>query len=140
MVVPKIVMDTNVLISALRSRLGGSYQLLKMVGQNKFDIFISVPLILEYEAVSKRLIGQIELSSTDINNVLDYICKVAKHNRIYYLWRPFLPDAKDDMVLELAVSAACDFIITHNLKDFKNVHQFGLDALTPQQFLKRIGG
>ena len=59
--------------------------------------------------------------------------------KIYYLWRPFLSDPRDDRVLELAVTAECDFIVTFNKSDFRGVEQFGLEALTPQEFLRKIG-
>ena len=133
-------MDTNVLVSALRSQQGASHKFLRLVGQEKFQICVSVPLVLEYESAAKRLIGSTPLSGKIIDDILDYLCKVAVHGQIYYLWRPFLPDPKDDMVMELAVSAGCDFIITFNKKDFKGVEKFGLKTLTPQEFLERIGG
>jgi len=58
---------------------------------------------------------------------------------IFFLWRPFLRDPRDDMVLELAVAAGCEAVATHNRKDFRGIEQFGLKALTPQELLKRIG-
>jgi len=58
---------------------------------------------------------------------------------IFFLWRPFLRDPRDDMVLELAVAAGCEAVVRHNRKDFRGIEQFGLKALTPQELLKRIG-
>ena len=136
---PRIVIDTNVVVSALRSQRGASYRLLMEIGSDKFDINISVPLILEYESAVKRLIGKIKPKIRDIDDILDYICSVAKRWKIFYLWRPYLKDLKDDMVLELAVTAKCDFIVTYNKNDFQNVNPFGLQAVTPKEFLKLIG-
>ena len=136
---PRIVIDTNVVVSALRSQRGASYRLLMEIGSDKFDINISVPLILEYESAAKRLIGKIKPKIRDIDDILDYICSVAKRWKIFYLWRPYLKDLKDDMVLELAVTAKCDFIVTYNKNDFQNVKPFGLQAVTPKEFLKLIG-
>jgi len=136
---PRIVIDTNVVVSALRSQRGASYRLLMEIGSNKFDINISVPLILEYESAVKRLIGKIKPKISDIDDILDYICSVAKRWKIFYLWRPYLKDSKDDMVLELAVTAKSDFIVTYNKNDFQNVKPFGLEAVTPKEFLKLIG-
>lgn len=96
-------------------------------------------LILEYESAAKRLIGKIKPKIRDIDDILDYICSVAKRWKIFYLWRPYLKDSKDDMVLELAVTAKCDFIVTYNKNDFQNVKPFGLQAVTPKEFLKLIG-
>lgn len=136
----EIVIDTNILITGLRSRRGASFKLLSTIGQNKFNINISVPLLLEYEAVAKKLIGEIILTEEDIEDILNYICNVSKWREIFYLWRPFLKDQKDDMVLELAVTSQCDMIITYNKKDFKNVEKyFGIRLLTPKEFLLEIG-
>jgi predicted nucleic acid-binding protein len=109
------------------------------VGTGRFNINLSVPLVLEYEDVLFRRKPGIPLSADAIGDVLDYHCSVARQHSIFFLWRPFLRDPKDDMVLELAVKAECDFIITFNEQDFDGVEQFGLEALTPSEFLKRIG-
>lgn len=133
-----VVIDTNVLISALRSNQGASYKLISLIGTGKFDISLSVPLLIEYEAVSKRKKFE-HLIDTDIDDLLNYLCKVADKRDIFFLWRPFLKDPKDDMILELAVEAGCEYIITYNLDDFKGIEQFGLEAITPKQFLIKIG-
>ena len=136
----EVVIDTNVLVSALKSKRGASFKLLTLIRQNKFDINLSVPLILEYEDVAKRLIGGTALNEEDINDILDYICSVSNRREIFYLWRPFLKDPKDDMVLELAVTSNCDMIVTYNKKDFKGVEEyFGIRLLTPKELLLEIG-
>lgn len=135
----EIVIDTNVWIAALRSKRGASYKLLSLIDSGKFVVNVSVPLVLEYEETAKRLIGEIALTEQDIDEILDYICRVAHHRKIHYLWRPFLSDPADDMVLELAVTAECDFIVTFNQSDFRGIEQFGLAAITPQEFLRVIG-
>ncbi|MEW6364051.1 MAG: putative toxin-antitoxin system toxin component, PIN family [Acidobacteriota bacterium] len=139
MPVYQIVIDTNVLIAALRSRRRASYRLLSLIDSGKYQANLSVPLVLEYEAVAKRLVGEIPLTRRDIDVILDYVCSVAHHRQIYYLWRPFLSDPRDDMVLELAVTGKCDFIVTFNKSDFEGVERFGLNALTPKEFLQKIG-
>ena len=135
----KIVIDTNVFIAALRSRRGAAYRLLTLIDSGKFETNLSVPLVLEYEDVAKRLIGDFALTAGDIDDILDYICAVASRKKVFYLWRPFLKDPKDDMVLELAVTAGCNFIITYNNKDFQGVERFGVSVMIPQEFLKEIG-
>ena len=67
------------------------------------------------------------------------MCAVSHHRNIFYLWRPFLRDPMDDMLLELAVVAQCDFIITYNKRDFRGIQQFGIEALDPREFLEKIG-
>jgi len=135
----QIVTDTNVLVAALRSSRGASHKLLMLINSGKFEINVSVPLVLEYEDAAKRFIGEIPLTERDIDDILDYICAVANRKQIFYLWRPFLRDAKDDMVLELAVAASCDFIVTYNKKDFQGVERFGLEVVTLKEFLQEIG-
>ena len=137
---PRIVADTNVLVAALRSQYGASYKLFMLLESGKFEINVSVPLIFEYEEVAKRLVGKkTGLRSSDVDDVLDYVCSVANRRKVYYLWRPFLKDPKDDMVLELAVSAGCDIIVTYNKNDFKGVEQLGVRVMTAQEFLRAIG-
>ena len=68
-------------------------------------------------------------------NVLDYFCSVGHHRVIYYLWRPVLRDPKDDLVLELAVEASADYLITHNIRDFEGSEQFGIRIISPRDFL-----
>ena len=136
---PQIVVDTNVIVAALRSRRGASHRLLRLIDRGKFEINISVPLVLEYEDAGKRIAKEVVLRDEDIEDVVDYICKVANHHKVYYLWRPFLRDPKDDMVLELAVSGGCEIIVTYNVKDFEGVEAFGLKVMTAKEFLEHIG-
>ncbi len=107
--------------------------------QGKFQTSISVSLIFEYEDVLKRGDLYIDLGTEDIDNILDYICKIADRREIFYLWRPFLKDPKDDLILELAVESESDFIITYDKKDFEGIDKFGLQILTPGEFLEKIG-
>ena len=135
----QVVIDTNVFISALRSRRGASFKLLSLVGSGAFEINLSVPLILEYESVAKRSKHLISLDTEDVDDVLNYLCQVARCHQIYYLWRPFLRDPKDDMVLELAVKAGYDYVITFNREDFQGIERFGLKTIFPQEFLMELG-
>ncbi|MBX3331099.1 MAG: putative toxin-antitoxin system toxin component, PIN family [Nitrospira sp.] len=140
MPVPKIVIDTNVFVSALRSQHGASYKLVLLVGSGKFEVSLSAPLVFEYEDAGKRLVGRKSgLKPSDIDDILDYVCSVAHRKTVYYLWRPFLQDPKDDMVLELAVAAGSDIIVTYNKNDFCGVEQFGVRVMTAQEFLLEIG-
>jgi putative PIN family toxin of toxin-antitoxin system len=135
----QIVIDTNVLVSALRSQRGPSYRLFTLVDAGKFEINVSVALVLEYEEVCERLPGAVPVTEQTVDNVIDYICGVANRHKIHYRWRPFLNDAEDDMVLEVAVVASADVIVTYNVADFRGVDQFGIRVLTPREFLREIG-
>lgn len=67
------------------------------------------------------------------------MCTVANKREIFYLWRPFLRDPKDDLVLELAVESGAAYIVTFNKKGFHGIERFGVKAVTPQEFLAIIG-
>jgi putative PIN family toxin of toxin-antitoxin system len=136
----RIVIDTSVFISALRSRRGASHCLFMLLGRADIEVNISVPLILEYEDAAKRIAREVGLTHADIDDVLDYICSIAKRRRIHFLWRPFLKDPQDDHVLELTVESGCNFIVTHNVRDFSGSEQFGIRVVTPKEYLKVIGG
>lgn len=135
----QIVIDTNVFVTALRSQLGAAYKLFSLIDNGLYKLNISVPLALEYEAVAKRMIGEIALCEREIDDILDFVISRANRCEIYYLWRPQLNDAGDDMLLELAVSAGCNYIVTYNLSDFKGIENFAVQAITPKEFLKLIG-
>ena len=136
---PQIVVDTNVLLAALRSQRGASHRLLRLIDSGKFEINVSVPLVLEYEATAKAMLSETSLNEQDLAAIIDYLCAIANRRDIYYLWRPFSRDPKDDMVLELAVAAGCGAIVTFNKRDFYGVDSLGLRVLTPQEFLREIG-
>jgi putative PIN family toxin of toxin-antitoxin system len=135
----QVVMDTNVFVSALRSNRGPAFAMLSLIGTGRFDINISVPLVLEYEQVVKRSRWQNKPSWPYVSDMLDYLCEVGRKHRIHFLWRPRERDPKDDMVLEVAVAGQCDCIVTYNKKDFTEAESFGLELLTPKEFLVKIG-
>lgn len=135
----KVVIDTNVLVTGLRSSQGASFKLLKSIGSPKFQPVISVPLVFEYEAALTFDKHHSGLSTQDIRDILDYLCSISSQAKISYLWRPQLTDPKDDFVLELAVNGQCDFIITYNKKDFLESRKFGVKIISPVDFLKLIG-
>ena len=129
-----VVLDTSVLIAGLRSAKGASFVILEGIG-TRFELNVSVPLVLEYEAIAKRLARELGLTFEDIDAVLDYICSVAHHRLIYYLWRPVLRDPKDDLVLELAVESNADYLVTHNIRDFAGSNKFEFRVVSPCELL-----
>ena len=135
----KIVIDTNVLVSAFRSRSGAAFRVVELWGDKRVQPIVSVPLVLEYESVLLRQAAGFGLTARDVGDVLDYLCAIASHQPIYYLWRPVLRDPGDDLVLEVAVAGEAKWIVTHNLKDFGKAAEFGIRALSPGEFLKKIG-
>ncbi|MFM7382583.1 MAG: putative toxin-antitoxin system toxin component, PIN family [Microcystaceae cyanobacterium] len=135
----QVVIDTNVIVAGLRSRRGNSFQLLTLIGTEQFDINLSVPLVLEYTDVLLRELPNLCLNREQVDDLIDFYCSVGVLHEIFFLWRPFLRDPKDDMVLELAVKAGCQSIITYNTRDFAGVEQFGISLLEPLSFLRLIG-
>ena len=135
----QVVIDTNVFVAALRSRRGASFRLLDRLGDPRWQANLSVALALEYEQVAKRKCVQGEVTEQLIDDILDRVIFRCRRRPVFYRWRPFLPDPKDEFVLEEAVESQCDFIITFNTKDFAGVEQFGIVAVTPKEFLMKIG-
>ncbi len=135
----RIVIDTCVLVSGLRSSSGASHRLLELVGGPDFEIALSVPLALEYEDVVKRKSAEFGLTQEDVDRLMEYLCGVAHLQEIHFLWRPVLRDPKDDHVLELAAGAGCKQIVTHNVRDFVGSQVYGVTAIRPGEFLQGIG-
>ncbi|WP_199316910.1 putative toxin-antitoxin system toxin component, PIN family [Chroococcidiopsis sp. FACHB-1243] len=137
--IPQVVLDTNVIVAGLRSRRGSAFRLLMLVGTGKFDIHLSVPLVLEYREVLLRELSNLYISAIDVENFIEYHCSVAIKHQIFFLWRPYLNDPKDDMILELSVAAECDSVVTYNIRDFAGIEKFGVKAVMPAEFLREIG-
>ncbi len=135
-----LVLDTNVLVAALRSRRGSSFRLLERLGDGSFVPCVSVGLLFEYEAVLKRPEMGFALSPSDVDDVLDYLVALSRRQEIHFLWRPTLRDPADDMVLELAVAAGADRIVTFNTRDFAGSESFGVRAVTPRVLLDELEG
>ena len=135
-----VVLDTSVLVSALRSQRGASFEIIAALGRGEFEVSVSVSLLLEYEATLLRHASELNIDSADVLGLVDYICDVAIAQEIFFLWRPFLRDAGDDFVLEVAVAAGSDAIVTHNVKDFRGAEKVGIRVLTPKLFLHELRG
>ena len=134
----KVILDTNVLVAALRSRTGASNELMKRLAYREFSAAASTALILEYEDVLLRPGMVPDYSRSEIGDFIDSLCAIAEEAVIYFRWRPFLPDPKDDLVFECALATSAVYIITSNLKDFPNLSQFGISVMTPCDFLRKL--
>ncbi len=106
--------------------------------EEKITPVISTVLIFEYEEVLKRNKKLLNLTEDKIDIILDNICALEKVQRIYFLWRPYLNDPKDDHVLELTVASNTKFIVTYNIKHFKDIEKFNVKAILPKKFLEVI--
>ncbi len=132
-----IVLDTNVIVAALRSKDGASFQILEAIINDQVDFALSVPLLLEYEAVLKRpeTLSASALSFADMDAILNILCARGKATILHYLWRPQLKDEQDEMVLELAVNASADAIVTFNRNDFlPTANKFDMPIIPPSKY------
>mgnify|MGYP001581271286 CR=1 FL=1 len=136
---PQIVLDTNVLIAAQRSKRGASSKLLSLLGTGRFQVHVSVALVLEYEAVLMRYRVEAGWTQDEVTDLVDSICALAQPHEIYYQWRPYLHDPGDEFVLDLAVVASCEYLVTFNQRHFAGVERFNIRVITPGQFLHIIG-
>ncbi len=144
----KIVIDTNVFLSSLFSKNGASHKLVLWIANQyknshkKYNV-ISNTLVTEYEDVltrDKNIEKFKNFSIDEVEEFIDGICLISNHQKINFLWRPFLRDSNDDMVLEVAFNSRADYIVTHNIKDFKGVKEnFNIEIVTPKEFLLKIG-
>jgi len=133
----RVVLDTNVLVAALRSRRGASNALVSAAARKKFEIALSVPLYCEYLDVLTRS-GMVPLPHSRIADFCLSLASIAHLQDIYFLWRPLLPDPKDDMVLELAVAARATYLVTFNTGDFRPAAAFQVKVTTPSHFLSLL--
>ncbi|MBN2826317.1 MAG: putative toxin-antitoxin system toxin component, PIN family [Campylobacterales bacterium] len=138
----KVVIDTNVWISALISNSGGAREIIRLALQEQIIPQISTTLFLEYEGVMKREMIQnlCALSASEQDELFNAFASTCQWNEIYYLWRPNLKDEGDDFLIELAIASNASIIITDNIKDLTSGElHFEIEVfLTPQQFLERI--
>jgi putative PIN family toxin of toxin-antitoxin system len=137
-----LVFDTAALVAALRSDTGASRRLLLAVFERRITLVVSVPLMIEYEAVTTRpaQLRAARLSVEDIGVLLDAIAALAEPVRLAFLWRPALRDPDDDMVLEAAVNGKADAIVTFNIRDFGAAKHFGISVLSPGEAVRHLEG
>jgi putative PIN family toxin of toxin-antitoxin system len=134
-----VVLDTDVMVAALRSPRGASAELLRQILVGERIAMASVPLFVEYEAVMSRPehLKAAVATVADVRNLLDVLAGIVKPVEIRYLWRPQLSDADDDMVLECAANGGARYLVTFNVADFKGpAERFGIKPVTPGQLLE----
>jgi putative PIN family toxin of toxin-antitoxin system len=137
----RAILDTAVMVAAIRSDAGASRRLLVAGLERRLTLLASVPLMLEYQAVMTRPehLKASGLSVEDVGVLLDAVAAVAEPVRLAFLWRPTVSDPDDDMVLEAAVNGRADALVTFNLRDFgKSAEAFGIKVLSPGEAVKRL--
>lgn len=137
----RIVLDTNVIVAALRSGRGASNALLVSVFGGSERWLCSVPLYLEYEDVLSRAEFLLDTGHTkaEIAPFFASVAAAIEPVDLHFLWRPQLRDPKDEMVLETAANGRADLLVTHNVRDFRSAEPlFEFEVVTPAEALRRI--
>ncbi|MGH9946068.1 MAG: putative toxin-antitoxin system toxin component, PIN family [Pyrinomonadaceae bacterium] len=135
----RVVIDTNVLVAGIRSSRGASARLISLIRAEKFEFAVSLALYLEYLDVLTRA-ENLALGQT-VEDAIDFVEKIVSLShklRVNFPWRPMLPDPDDDFVLELAIAAGSRYIVTFNKRDFRGADLFGIELVTPAEFLEII--
>lgn len=135
------MLDTSVLVAAIRSKTGASSILLSAALASEFQFCISTPLILEYEAVLTRPehLHASGISSAEVADLLDLLCDMGVQVELSETWLPILRDPADEMVLGTAINGRADAIVTFNRADFAGIPEdLGINVLSPGEALRRI--
>jgi len=137
----KCVLDTDVIVAAIRSPSGASAALIRALQSGQLQVAASVPLFVEYEATCTRAehVLAAGLQTSDVSDFLAALAGLVEPTEIHYMWRPQVRDPADDMVLEAAVNAMADAIVSFNHNDFGDAPAtFGIDILLPRDALARL--
>jgi putative PIN family toxin of toxin-antitoxin system len=137
----RIVLDTSVIATALRSATGAGNALLRLVAQEVIVPLITPALFFEYEEVLKRPQQRAAtgLSELAVDRFLAALASASEPVDVQFQWRPQLRDAADEMVLEAAINGHADALVTYNVRDFlPAANQFGLRVIRPGELLKEI--
>lgn len=137
----RVVLDTDIVVAALRSPRGGSAEVLRLARAGRLQLVASMALLLEYESVATRpdQLRAIGASRRQVLSALDDIAALADEAQRHFRWRPQLRDAADEMVLEAAINGRARFLMTFNRRDFGAAPaRFGVLLCTPADFLRSL--
>ena len=135
----RVVLDTSVLIAALRSPTGASAEVLRRVLKDEITLLMDYKLFCEYEAVALRPqhLHATGRSRAEVHSFLEILADVAEPVIVDFLYRPLSQDANDDMLLELAINGQAQVILSYNIRHFKrSLRGFGMDVLLPSDILR----
>jgi len=140
-VVERIVLDTSVLVSALRSEGGASRQVLRLCLKRQCQSLIGYKLFREIEDVTgrKEVFKKSVLNEREREELVDALMNVSEWVPVFFLWRPNLPDEGDNHLVELAVAGMATAIVTSNVKDVRlgELRFPQIVVETPGEFMKR---
>jgi putative PIN family toxin of toxin-antitoxin system len=137
----RVVLDTSVVVAALRSRSGAGNATLRLVATRKIALLATPPLFLEYEDVLKRPEQRLAhgLTLPAIDEFLAELAALVEPVDVHFLWRPQARDPNDEMILEAAINGRADALVTYNIADFASAGQrFAIEILRPAELLRRV--
>jgi putative PIN family toxin of toxin-antitoxin system len=137
----RIVLDTSVIVAALRTRLGAANAVMRLIAHGRLAVLATPPLFLEYEEVLLRPEQRLAhgLTSEQVEEFLTEFAALIEPVDLHFRWRPQSPDTNDEMVIEAAVNGRADALVTYNVKDFVlPCKRFGVAVLTPADILKKV--
>jgi predicted nucleic acid-binding protein len=134
----RAVIDTNVFLGSLWSNRGAAFEIFAKLRRGHWLLVLSNHLLFEYEEVGKRHAAEMALTHDDIDHVLDALCAAAEHHQLEAAWIPRLDDPDDEPLLPMAVEARVPIIVTRNKRHLKPAETFGIEVLTPAEFLARL--
>jgi len=134
----RAIVDTNVLVSALWSRRGAAFEIFAQLRRGAWRIVLSNHLLFEYEEVTKRKAKEMRLTLRGVDDVLDAVCAAAEERQLGPAWIPRLKDPDDEPLLQLAVEAEVPIVVTRNVRHLKPAERFGIEVVTPAEFLAKL--
>jgi len=134
----RAVMDTNVLVAALRSRSGASFEILRRLRLGEWTVVLSNHLLYEYEEILKRQASELGLSLEDVDELLNAICARAEESVLSHEWQPILNDPDDEPLVQLTVESGADCLVSHNIRDLAPAAGLGVQLLQPREFLAKL--
>jgi len=137
----RIVLDTSIIVAALRTRRGAANAVLRLVARRRLVALATPPLLLEYEDVLKRPEQQLVhgLAPEEVDRVLAELAALLEPVEIHFQWRPQVRDPSDEMVLEAAINGGADALVTYNVADFRAAgERFGVPVVRPADILRKV--
>jgi putative PIN family toxin of toxin-antitoxin system len=134
----RAVMDTNVLVAALRSRQGASFEIFRRLRLGEWTAVLSNHLLFEYEEILKRQALELGLSLADVDQLLNGICASGEECFLSHSWQPILSDPDDEPLVQLAIESDAFRIVSHNVRHLRPAVQLGVELLRPREFLDKL--
>src|SRR5271165_2939130 len=137
----RIVLDTSVVVAALRTRTGAGNAVLRLVANRRLVLLATPPLFLEYEDVLQRPEQRLAhgLTSEEVHEFLAELAALIEPVEVHFLWRPQSRDPNDEMVLEAAINGRADALVTYNVADFAGpAERFRISVLRPGDLLEKV--